>query len=75
MEKKNKRLEQARIFVPVFAFSDARKSLTNKGLASIILRSDIDKGNEKEEYITRLPREKYPLAERCFEDRLMEGSF
>ena len=28
----------------------------------------IDKGNEKEEYITRLPREKCPLAERCFED-------
>jgi len=35
----------------------------------------IDKGNEKEEYITRLPREKCPLAERHFEDRLMEGSF
>ena len=27
----------------------------------------IEKGNEKEEYITRLPREKHPLAERCFE--------
>ena len=35
----------------------------------------IEKGNEKEEYITRLPREKHPLAERCFEVRLMEGSF
>ena len=34
-----------------------------------------DTGNEKEEYITRLPREKHPSAERCFEDRLMEGSF
>ncbi len=37
--------------------------------------SNIEKGNEKEEYITRLPREKRPPAERCFEDRLMEGSF
>ena len=61
--------------MPVFAFPNARKSLTNKGLTSIILGSDIDKGNEKEEYITRLPREKCPLAERYFEDRLMEGSF
>ena len=28
--------------------------------------NQINKGYEKEEYITRLPREKHPLAERCF---------
>lgn len=52
-----------------------RNPLTNKALTSIILEYDIDKGSEKEEYITRLPREKRPWAERCFVDRLMEGSF
>ena len=29
-------------------------------------RTDKEKGNEKEEYIIRLPREKHSLAERCF---------
>ena len=41
----------------------------------ILYYNFIDKGYEKEEYITRLPREKHSLAERCFEVRLMEGSF
>jgi len=49
--------------------------LTNLSCASMIKCSNNDKGNEKEEYIIRLPREKHPLAERCFEDRFMEGSF
>jgi len=34
--------------------------LTNGHLTSIILGSNKDKGNEKEEYIRRLHREKHP---------------
>ena len=49
--------------------------LTNCRFESKINFSNIEKGNEKEEYITRLAREKHPPAERCFEDRIMEGSF
>ena len=37
--------------------------MTNSELESKINFSNIEKGNEKEEYITRLPREKYPWLE------------
>ena len=72
-EEQNMGFGQARIFVPVLSLIEY--FLTNESLVSMILRNIINKGDEKEEYITRLPREKYPLAERYFEDRLMEGSF
>ena len=37
-----------------------------------IINKEYFKGNEKEEYIRKSPREKYPLAGRYFEDGIME---
>ena len=63
------------VFMCVYIVWIQRNPLTNKALTSIILEYDIDKGSEKEEYITRLPREKCPLAGRHFVENVMEGSF